>query len=1852
MKHRGKKLSLLLTSTAVLGLLTTVSVNELQVKAAIGEQAGKQASTNKTKKKAAEQATTSTTEKAISAQLAAQGIDYSKYTPAQKQDVYVDVIVQLNQAPAAENGSVENDYSSTAEIQQASDQVIAAQASVKQQVQAITKQGVSESYGYVVNGFVTKAKVRDLAKLQAIAGVKTVTLAKVYYTTDAKANEMGNVQSVWSSYKYKGEKTVVSVIDTGIDPNHKDMRLSDESNVKLTKADASDFAAEAGHGQYFTAKVPYGFNYADNNNIITDDDPAEQHGMHVAGIVGANGTGSDPTTSVVGVAPEAQLLAMKVFTNSDTSSTTGSATIVSAIEDSAKIGADVLNMSLGSTSGSQTLADPEQAAVQNAIDAGTAAVISAGNEGTTGSDQEGVNKDYYGLPDSETVGTPGTSRSATTVASAENVEAISEAVTITNNADADFKLGPEAIQLSDASFETAFDQKQFYVVKNQAGELGVGSPDQYSADVKGKIAIVLRGDLAFTEKQANAKKAGAAGLIIVNSADTADPLTSIQLTTDFPSFGLAGTTGRALAKYVDEGHADTAFNVGIGLAQLPNQLVQTDRMSTFTSYGPVSDLSFKPDITAPGGNIWSTQNNNGYINMSGTSMASPFIAGTQALLKQSMTNKDNPFYELYQGLSGAETVDLIKAIEMNTARPVHDADHGEVIESPRRQGAGLVDVDAAIKALETNPSTVVSDNGYPAIELKDFSSTEKTFTLTFTNRTKNDLTYQLDQNEDTNAVYTSATDPADAILYDQAIAGASIKANEPIKVPAGQKVQVSLTLSLPEDLEQQQYIEGFLAFAGSDGSRLSIPYLGFYGNWGQDKFFDTLNGLAFSPQGTGNYGTTALGRNTASGNAYYLGLTTDDKGYAYVDEDAIAFSTDSRAFFNEIQFDYYLFRNAQNVSVDILDADNNVVTTLGKSTNLTKTYFYSNGGYYTTFTAPSWDGTYYDQATGDYKTVADGTYSYRLTGTPEGSDQEQSYSAKFKVDSVAPTIRNIGLDVQEDKDGKTYYATAEVKDSGSGLDIDRSAITAINGIVAQGGKFEVEGSTADGYSKVTVPLTTEQAQALTNGKNTVELYLTDNATNAADEMTPVQKPGETSYDLVLLNGGIPEVLSTATPDVISLDAGTYGYRLTGTYPGKVYGTYTDENGQEQTLDVSKILFTNYFNAILPLTAGKDYDSTVTLYSDEDHETPLGSYQTRVSLTPPAFAELNVASGTSEQEAPVSGTVSADTVAVQVAANGKTITADLDADHHFTATVPVVYGDNELTFTAIDADGNTTTATKTIKSSNDPDLLNNAVTFDHGVKFGSNNLSLADTSYYDPETGIATITGHVKHNTTTLKIDGKDVQINPDDLSFSVKLELGHAGQKPFSVIVGDTTQNKTFQETLSFLLDTEAPVLNLNNPTDQVVKTNDPNYTVSGTATDNVDYFDLYINGSNVDATYSDIDINSGKSGKLEFSKDITLNPGINVITVTVTDSMGNPTTKQIHVDYRAEAVLTAPTISENTKEPATSVTLTAEASATDETVEYSTDGGQTYQAVPAEGVVVKENGNVLFKSTDGYGNESPVVTYNVSNISATVPTDPEDPDDSDAAALKEAKTALREALTHARELGASGDYTHDSAQALAAARAAVQAVLNDKEATLADVQAAAANLKAAEDALIPKADDPAAATVLATAKAELRTKLAEARDLGKSGKYTHATALILAQAREAVVAILNKSDATLAEVQTTTAQLEAAIKGLELKSGSTDTTEEEPAKDPDQTEKPTTGANQGQTSGSQTNTSAQNQGAVQKTSTNAAKTVKASKAKQTNAAKLPQAGEQVEPQLGLWGIILASLAGLLGLGKRQRRHD
>ena len=1740
-----------LVCAATLSVVSVFATAEQQVKASVESQTKTVAKSTQ----AAESATTGLTNKAIEAQLAAKGVNLKHLTPKQKQDVYVDVIVQLSAAPAATNGSVSAN-SSSAEIEQASKEVIANQASIKEKVKAITNQAIGKSYGYVVNGFATKAKVKDIQKLRNIPGVKSVTLAKVYYANDSSADDMANVSTVWNNYKYKGEGTVVSIIDTGIDPNHKDLRLSDDSKAKLTKDKVNAFTKETGYGRYFTDKVPYGHNYSDNNDNITDDNPSEQHGMHVAGIVAANGTAANSVNSVVGVAPEAQLLAMKAFSNSDSSASTDSTSIIGAIDDSAKLGADVLNMSLGSVSGQQNEDDPEVAAVERATKKGTAAVISAGNSGTSNSETEGVNKAYYGNPDMETLGSPGTARSATTVASAENTKATTDGVTITSADGKTTIVNPEATQLSEGTDRAFFNDKKFYVVKDKNGKLGTGAAKQYTSAVKGKIAIVKRGDLTFTDKQKYAQEAGAAGLIIVNNKP--GDMTGMSLTAGFPTAGLSASAGEELVKYV-EAHPDEALKVSIVVQALNNSARQTDLMSDFTSYGPASNLAFKPDISAPGGHIWSTQNNNGYTNMSGTSMASPFIAGTQALVSQTMNDKNGAFYTTYQKMSPEERTAFIKTLEMNTASIQPDISHDNVIVSPRRQGAGFINAQATIQALAKNPSTVVSSDGYPGVELKSFKNRNLKFQVKFTNRTNKPLTYKLENNGKDSDVYTSATDGS-AVLYDKKIDGASIKASGDVVVPANSTKELTLTLTLPANFNENQYVEGFLTFNGSDSSQLRLPYMGFFGDWASSDLpiFASLNDPDVFQPDNNMFGTLVTVGNSADNTN--PGLSRDASGNLRFDPSKFAISNAKNAQYKWFKPTYYLYRNANNVKIQILDKNGKVINTLASLSNATKTYYESQEQSYTYFNdAPSWDGTYFDQQANKTVNAPDGNYTYRISATVNGTNTEQHYDIPVKVDSVAPVVKNLKLESSKIKDNKgqeqtRYYLSAEAKDELSGLSGEVNV--SVNGVSSQLEYDPTVKADKDGFKKVEIDLSPAQVKALQAGTNSFSVALFDNAANAGTTSGEGNKPGETSFGLVLRNGGLPDKISSQTKNY-NAKSGTYVF--SGTYPSKVYGTYTDKDGHTHDFSVESD-DNKLFTAELPLSQD-DYKTTIALYADSDHKTLLKKQDITVSLVPAKVESLSVDKNdtydvtkdksatlaqTSESTAKLSGKVSADTKTLVIKQKGqKDVPVELNADHTFSTELPVSFGENSFTLVATDADGNSSSVVQTIKSSDrgKTTVSSSDVTFNNGIKWGTRNVN-AKTKNYNPKTGKLILTGKVKRPTTTLQIGGKNVKINSDQ-TFRVVLNIGTHGAKIFSALIGDSTVRETTQERLSFYVDAEAPTLNLDS--ENTVYTNKGKFTISGTVSDDYKFYDLSINGNDVETSWSDVDYNSKEGIKKNFKHEVDLKKGKNTFNVKVTDSQGNSSSQALVVYYEPAKTLAEPSVEQVVAKDGKSSTLKATTDEAEAKVVYSIDNGKTFNDVPVDGFKLTKNGTVQFKTVDKYGNESKIKSVEVKDLNQeTKPSEDED--------LAKAKEDLQ-AKVNAGEKKDLSKFTDESKKNFNEALKKAKDVLADKNAKLSDLQDAAKALEKAEQALTekpaePSKDDnkPSEDKELAKAKEDLQTKV----DAGKKkdlDKYTDESKKNFNEALKKAEDVLADKNAKLSDLQDAAKDLDKAEQALAEKS-------------------------------------------------------------------------------------------------------
>lgn len=404
----------------------------------------------------------------------------------------VRVIVELNDTPATL--MLEDGEQRTEEL---IEKVKEAQIPIQEEVMNETGEEVRHTFGNLINGFSIEVKRKDIEKIEEVDGVARVKEVKIYYPDVNSAKEFTEALSVWNDYGYKGEGLVVSVIDTGIDPSHKDMKLTDSSKAKLNEENTN-----IGLGKFYTDKVPYGYNFADENDEILDIG-GSMHGMHVAGIVAANASQEEVNNNagVQGVAPEAQVLAMKVFTNNPEIEGAFSDDIIAALEASVELDADIINMSLGSTAGYRDAEDPEQVAIKNATDDGVICVVSAGNSATS--------LDPYivsGVSDTAVVGSPGLASDALQVASSEN--SVITLPALEANIGSETKLMGYT-QCDVNPMEVFPSDKSLSLV-----DCGFGNPEDFEGkDLTGKVALISRGEITFVEKQINAQAAGASAVI-------------------------------------------------------------------------------------------------------------------------------------------------------------------------------------------------------------------------------------------------------------------------------------------------------------------------------------------------------------------------------------------------------------------------------------------------------------------------------------------------------------------------------------------------------------------------------------------------------------------------------------------------------------------------------------------------------------------------------------------------------------------------------------------------------------------------------------------------------------------------------------------------------------------------------------------------------------------------------------------------------------------------------------------------------------------------------------------------------------------------------------------------------------------------------------------------------------------------------------------------------------------------------------------------------------------------------------------------------------------------------------------
>ena len=728
---------------------------------------------------------------------------------------------------------------------------------------------LGESYNVVMSGFEIIIKANDFADVcKAVGNNATVIVGEVYNPAETKLVE--NDVNVYGTgifnsdeFGYDGTGTVVSVLDTGIDYYHSAFLdkyyTADRDKLKLTIDQVSaliannDMAAEklknglTAEDVYISDKIPFGFDYADSDSDVFP--LLSNHGTHVSGVIAGNRLehieSDDYSGEFVGVAPGAQIAAMKIF--SDTEATARTSWILAALEDCVTLGVDVINMSIGTSCGFSRETDKESVeGVYDKIRAkGISLVVAASNSFNSAysSDKNG-NLPLTSNPDSATVGSPSTYQGALCVASIEGAK--TPYLTYNGNivyfTESNDRFS-EAKHFVEELLKEGQDTLEIeYVLVAGAGRTAA---DYTGIDVKGKIALIKRGYNTFEEKAALAEEMGAAGVIIYNnvSGDIRMNVGEVSI----PVCSISQDDGEELAK------------AGSGKIVISRSQTSGPFISDFSSWGPTPDLQIKPEITAHGGAILSAVPGESYDRISGTSMATPNISGVTALLRQYViANKD--VFGFDADADAVEITAMVNRLLMSTA----DITYGKngLPYAVRKQGAGLANLtdSAATKAYIATYNKDGSIMDKSKIELGDDPAKTGVYTLNFgvVNFGSSTLTYDLGYYVLTEGVSETKTAQGETTVTEEAyeLKGAKVEIisvdggtqnGNSISVDGGKtaNVTVRITLSkedkkfLDESFENGMYVEGFIMLNNADKAQnLSFPYLAFYGDWTKAPLFD------------------------------------------------------------------------------------------------------------------------------------------------------------------------------------------------------------------------------------------------------------------------------------------------------------------------------------------------------------------------------------------------------------------------------------------------------------------------------------------------------------------------------------------------------------------------------------------------------------------------------------------------------------------------------------------------------------------------------------------------------------------------------------------------------------------------------------------------------------------------------------------------------------------------------------------------------------------------------------------------------------------------------------------------------
>ena len=932
---------------------------------------------------------------------------------------------------------------------------------------------VEREYDKAVQGFALSAPAGSLDAIRAVSGVKAAFLDRETHVEDADdqvagegatnssristqdpANLSAQLMMHADQITQKGEGKVVAVIDTGVDMTHPAFTGALGGTPALSADKVASLTPQLGNGKtggYVSEKFPFAYDYADNDPDASPTGEAGSHGTHVAGITAGN------AGEIVGIAPDAQIIVAKVARSSNGG--IPDSALLAALDDMVVLRPDVINLSLGQTGGMDNEADSMYATVFKSLqNAGVTVNAAAGNEYTAGyGNLSGKNLPYVSDPDSSVLCEPASYSSVVSVASVDNSLAHSAFTVGDRNiayqraGGADGQKMPDLSDLTGGPFE--------YV------DGGIGSPEdgqalkaKYPEGLAGKIVLVKRGSLTFQDKFNNIAGSKPAGFIVYNNVP-GDSLVVMSLATDgVPAAFISQADGEAMLAA-----ADHRLSVAPGKVVPPSSKYS---MSSFSSWGVTPDLRLKPEVAAPGGNIYSAVPGGTYEFMSGTSMATPQMAGVSTVVLERVQNDP-----LFASMSAREKIDVVQNLIMGTATPVVDPlqDTG-VFYSPRKQGSGLTNVLAATTS-SVYPTVVgAPEQSRPKADLGDGTNGWH-FDVTLHNLSGVEATYSLNTQALSEIVdggfFTGQSSDWRGKGVNIAYSGAASASGEgaTVTVPANGEATVGIDVTpgsefasyVADNTPNGTFLDGFVRFTSKTASQpdLTVPYAGFYGNWGKAPIFDALasSGGAHTLASWVYNGSTGqqLGYNPLVKDADRIGLPNSSKN--------VISRSDASGAPTVLQPRTGTLRSVHTINAAYTNAAGETVASFTRFMNWKSALDSSTGKM--TWVEQGHDPMTLDTRSEAFKNLPDGQYKLTLSAHNDGPSQaEQSISYDFRIDTVAPVVSNLeykgeGADtvLSFDVTDASPLAAIDLHDPADGLWFYRHVFTDAEGTVGADGTY-------------------------------------------------------------------------------------------------------------------------------------------------------------------------------------------------------------------------------------------------------------------------------------------------------------------------------------------------------------------------------------------------------------------------------------------------------------------------------------------------------------------------------------------------------------------------------------------------------------------------------------------------------------------------------------------------------------------------------------------------------------------------------------------------------------------------------